>query len=350
MERAIREARHHLHVMFYIWNNDATGQRFRDLLVERARDGVSVRLLCDAMGSPAVRGRMMDSLRASGGRVEEFHPTHLLSRRPRLNFRNHRKILVADDSVGFVGGINIGDEYTGRWHDTAVELRGPVVDQLQEVFFDDWYYVTGEEFAGREYLGRWHEPMPPAVADDVTDATCGIVASGPHTEHNIIHDALFIAITQAQQRIYIATPYFVPERSILTALRTAVFRGVDVQIIVPAESDSRLVQWASRSYYPQLLAAGIRVFEYAPGVMHAKTAVLDDDASVVGSANMDTRSFKLNFEINCFVRSRPFCRRLADLFERDRQQSREVTAADLESRGKAALLVESLAHLLSPLL
>ena len=353
IERAIRNAKQNIHIAFYIWNNDATGREWRDLLIEKARDGVHVRLLLDGLGSRfARRHRLMRPLVDAGGEVAYFLPMTLWSTRPTINFRNHRKIVVVDGCTGFLGGMNIGDEYKSDWHDLAVQLEGPAVDQLQETFVEDWYFATGKEVVTPQIFCQWQTPEGlaklPAVDDD--QAVCSILASGPHTPHNFTHDAMFLCLTQARHRVYITTPYLIPEESTMTALRTAVYRGVDVRLLVPANSDAWIVQWAGRSYYPDLLAAGIRLYEYQPGILHSKSVLIDDDLSIVGSANIDVRSFKLNFEAGCLARSKPLARHLLDLFSRDLKQSREVTEEDLTRRSYFRQLGDAAAHLLSPLM
>lgn len=348
VEKMIRDATDHVHVLFYIWEADDTGRRFRDLLIDKARGGVEVRVLLDAVGSQGASGRFMDPLRAAGGEVVAFMPPVVFRRSLELNFRNHRKLVLVDGRRAIIGGLNIGDEYLHGWHDSALQLEGPVVDQLQEVFTDDWHFAKGKEFELAEHFGRWAKFDEEGTG--YAPAVCGVVASGPHTELNMMHEAFFMAINAATQRIWLTTPYFIPDLTILAALRTAVFRGVDVRLLVPEQSDNRLVKMASRSYYPELLRSGVRIFEYADGILHAKTAVLDDDMSIVGSANVDIRSFRLNFELNCIVKNVALARRLAELFEQDMGHSREVTCESLERSSYVSRLCEAAAHLMSPLL
>ncbi len=346
MERAIEGAEHHVHALFYIWKNDRTGRRFRDLLIAKAKKGVEVRVLCDAWGSPALATRFSRPLRRAGARVARFLPPQLFSL-PRMNFRNHRKILAVDGKVGVISGFNIAEEYRTRWRDMGLIIRGPAVDQLQEVFADDWYYATNEDLADPSYFGCWDE----CAEDNPDGAACAVVASGPDDRYSLIHDALFIAINQTIERLYITTPYFIPSRAIGAALRAAAFRGVDVRIMVPGQaSDVPVVRFASRSYYPELLDVGARIFEYQPAMLHAKTLVLDRKLALIGSANLDSRSFRLNFEASCFVGGEEINRRLADTFERDLERCSEVRLDDLERRPWPAKLAEATAHLLSPLL
>jgi cardiolipin synthase A/B len=346
MERVIESATHHVHALFYIWKNDKTGRRFRDLLIDKAKAGVQVRVLVDAFGSPVMATQFARRLRKAGGRVARFLPPDLLSL-PRMNFRNHRKILSVDGKVGIIGGFNIADEYRMRWRDMGLCIRGPAVDQLQEVFADDWYFATNEDLADPSYFGRWDGPCE----DHDQHAACAVVASGPDERYGLIHDALFIAINKTEQRLYVATPYFIPSRAIAAALRAAAFRGVDVRIMLPGNrNDVPVVRFASRSYYPELLDVGVRIFEYQPSMLHSKTMVFDDKLAMIGSANLDSRSFRLNFEASCFVGGEDINRKLAQIFDRDAEKCHEVRLADLEGRAWPAKLAEATANLLSPLL
>jgi cardiolipin synthase len=347
LEEMIRSARHHVHCLFYIWNRDRTGERFRDLLAAKARAGVKVRVLLDAMGSGGASGRFMDPLRAAGGEVAVFMPTRFLRRSLSLNFRNHRKIVVVDGGVGYTGGLNIGDEYLGGWRDMGLRLTGPAVSQLQEVFLDDWYFATGGNCADAAYFEGAVAPAPDAPG---LPATCSVIAGGPDTRDNPTLDTFFMGITMSRERIWITTPYLAPGPDVLTALRTAAYRGVDVRLLVPRRSDSRLVQLAGRSFYPTLLRAGVRVYEYLPAVLHGKTWVFDSQYLAIGSANLDNRSFKLNFEITCVLRSPEATAQMAALFEQDLAQSEEISLASFEKRSTWSQLKESAANLLGPLL
>ncbi len=346
MERAIESATHHVHALFYIWKNDKTGRRFRDLLIDKAKAGVEVRVLVDAFGSPVMATRFSRALRKAGARVARFLPPGLFSL-PRINFRNHRKILAVDGKVGIIGGFNIADEYRMRWRDMGLCIRGPAVDQLQEVFADDWYFATNEDLADPSYFGCWDGPD----LNHDTHASCAVVASGPDERYGLIHDALFIAINKTERRLFVTTPYFIPSRAIAAALRAAAFRGVDVRIMLPGNaSDVPLVRFASRSYYPELLDVGVRILEYQPTMLHSKTLVFDDKLVLIGSANLDSRSFRLNFEASCFVGGEATNRSLAQTFERDTEKCHEVRLADLEGRAWPLKLAEATANLLSPLL
>lgn len=355
MEEAIRSAKQHIHLMFYIWRADSTGARFRDLLIEKAREGVEVRVLLDGVGGKEAAGRFMDPLRAAGGQVAVFMAPRILKFRLDLNFRNHRKILVTDSATAIVGGFNIGDEYGAAWCDIGVRIRGPAVDQLQDVFADDWHFTTGDDFIHTGYFGGWREhggatQEASASKPSISPAVCSIVASGPHTTFNITHESLFMALCHAEGRIWIATPYFIPNQAIETALRTAVFRGVDVRVLIPARGDHRIVDLASRSYQPELLRSGARIFHHHGGFLHTKTIVIDDDLSIVGSANVDIRSFRLNFEVNCYVKCPVLANDLALLYKHYLRESRELTIAQIEQTPRPIRLAQAVAHLFSPLL
>ena len=344
IERIIEGASHHLHLLFYTWEPDSVGQRFRELLVKKARAGVQVRLLCDAVGSSALKESFMEPLQHAGGKVAFFGRTRLTRRSLTVNFRNHRKMALADGRVAYMGGLNIGEAYTRDWKDLGLLLKGPVVAHLQEVFADDWYFCTRENLAEPDYVPDEVE------AEEAGRTVCRIIAGGPDSTYNATHDAFFIAITQARQRIFISTPYLAPGQAIQAALRTAAYRGVDVRLLVPRRSDVRLAQLAGRSYYPSLLAGGIRIFEYLPAVLHGKQWIFDDDLSVAGSANLDNRSFKLNFEASCFILGRDVNERLASIFLEDLEQSEEVTRRDLAKVSRWQQLKEAAMNLFSPLL
>lgn len=356
MLAAIAAATDHVHFQFYIYEDDATGRRFRDALVERARAGVEVRVLVDGVGGAPVLRRnraFFRPLLEAGGHVQAFLPLRLGLRRLALNFRNHRKILVIDGRVAFTGGLNIGDEYTGDWHDLALHLEGPVIDQLQEVFAEDWRFAADYNVARPRYFGRFGElgPKPearPAVPGH--PARCRVVASGPDRTESSTFQIYFYGCTTARKRIWIVTPYFIPDQAMLVALSAAARRGVDVRILVPQKSDVPLVQMACRSYYEELLQGQVRIFEYQPAILHAKMLLFDDDWAMVGSANVDIRSFRLNFEASCFMEGPEINAALADLFERDLRQAVEVRLSDVRAQSRWTRIRHAAAHLFSPLL
>jgi len=345
---AIAAARHHVHLEYYIWEPDRIGTRLRDQLVERARAGVAVRLLVDGTGSSRLGRGFMRPLRDAGVAVAWFNPVSLRwIRTRRVDFRTHRKIVVCDGTVGFTGGMNVTESHSAEfspayWRDTHLRIEGAAVLPMQRLFIEDWYFATEQLPAATAELF----PPPTAAGPRVVQ----IVASGPDHDHRTIHRTFFTAITRARERLWLTTPYFVPDESTLTALATAALRGVDVRLLIPERGDSRLVDLAARSYVPDLLASGARVYEYLPRFVHAKTFVVDDDVAIVGTANLDNRSFQLNFELAALIYDRELNGELAAAYEADLADSREIRAADLTRASLARRLGEASARLLSPLL
>lgn len=345
---AIEAATHHVHLEYYIFEPDQIGTRLRDLLVKKARAGVAVRLLVDGTGSSRLGRRFLRPLREAGAQVAWFNPVSLRwIRTRRVDFRCHRKIVICDGTVGFTGGMNVADAHSAElsktyWRDTHLRLDGAVVLTLQRIFVEDWFFATEQVCPETADLF----PLGNGVGRHVVQ----VVASGPDHDYLTIHSTYFTAITRAVSRLWLTTPYFVPDEAIVTALCTAALRGVDVRLLVPRRGDSRLIDLAARSYLPELLASGVKVYEYMPRFVHAKTIVVDDDLAVVGTANLDNRSFRLDFELSALVYDRPFTGRLAAAFEADLTESRAIDAA---SRAKVSLfrrLGEAGARLLSPLL
>jgi cardiolipin synthase len=351
IERAIDAAQEHVHLEYYIFDGDEIGTRIRDALIRARKRNVEVRLLLDGIGSVSLANAFLRPLEAAGGQVAFFNPVSGF--RPRMaNFRTHRKIVVCDGRVGFTGGMNITREHSSRciekkaWRDTHMRFEGPAVAALQRVFLPDWYFASGipeDETAARFF--------PKSDLPTDKDATLlQVVSSGPDKDIYAVHQFLFGAIAQAQERVWLTTPYFVPDEPTLAALIGAGLRKVDVRILVPARSDNRLADMAARSYFPELARAGVKISEYTPHMLHAKTMVIDRDLGIIGTANFDNRSFRLNFEVIAAA----FCRRtndqLAEAFERDLQHSTQVRVRDIREKALIERFGESCARLLSPLL
>ena len=347
MEKAILAAEHHVFMMSYIFRDDDAGLRFRDLLAKKAGQGVEIKLLVDGVGGKELGARFLKPLLDSGAKFATFMPVFRLRPSWRPNLRNHRKILVVDGQVGFAGGLNIGDEYQGRrsrfapWRDTHLRIEGPSAIRLQEVFAEDWLFAADEDLADREHFVK-----VPRCGEHLVQ----VVDSGPDHEHETIHAVFFTAVTEADRRVYITTPYFVPDTAMLLALKSAAWRGVDVRILVPGKSDLRLVQWAGRSYYKELLQAGVRLYEHRPGMLHAKTMVIDGVWSTIGSANMDRRSFRLNFEVNVLISGGKFAEKMEGIFKDDIEGAHEVTLEALADKKLGPRLVEAISRILSPVL
>ena len=344
---AIDLAEHHVHVLYYIFEPDQTGTALRDALVRAAKRGCEVRLLVDAVGSSRLSRSFLAPLLEAGGQFAFFNRLSLRRRSRLLNFRNHRKIVVCDGRVGFVGGINVHDEDNDgvrrdAWRDTHLAVEGPCVAGLQLVFLEDWHYTRGQAPQGERYL--------PVFPEELTGEPVQILDSGPDTDFETIKIAYFAAINAAKRRVWISTAYFVPDESMLLALKSASLRGVDVRLLVSKKSDSRIVMAAARSYFDELIKAGVHVLEYQPRMLHAKTMVVDDWFSAVGTANMDNRSFRLNFEVTALVFGRRVNDSLASLFKLDSREARAVGAGERARLGVGPKLFEGVARVLSPLL
>ena len=348
LEAALHEARRSVWVEYYLIRNDATGKAFLDLLAARARDGLDVRLLYDAIGSMRLDRERLGAIRAAGGHAEPFLPLNPFRRRWAVHLRNHRKLVVLDGERGFSGSMNVGDEYSGRarrrglahFRDSHLAVEGPAVGDLSLIFAEDWNLATGERIAPRV------SPIPLAGGD----AEVAVIPSGPDQAYNATGMAYFAGIASARSRCWLTTPYFVPDGATVRALEAAALRGVDVRLLLPEVPDVRVVGPAARSFYPALLRAGLRIYEYQPSMLHAKTMVVDGRLSLVGSGNVDFRSFRLNFELGALVESENFARVLEGRFEEDLRESREVREVELAARSLAARLAEGTARLLAPLL
>jgi len=340
---AIRGARDHIHLEYFILNNDELGRAVIHALAEKAREGVEVRLLFDAMGTRAGGGsrKAFSELTDAGGKIGVFFPSVY-----RVNYRNHRKIAVVDGVTGFIGGFNIGDDYLGKgplgpWRDTAFQVTGKAVQLLQLRFFLDWHYVTDE------YPGLAPRYFPDPGTPGTTPIQ--IVSGGPDTRWNAIKEGYIKLINSARESVSIQTPYFIPDESVTDALRLAALSGVDVRIMIPCKPDHPFVYWATLSFVGDLLDAGVRAYTYDAGFLHAKTIVVDGKAGSVGSANWDVRSFRLNFEANAFFYDAAVGAELARRFEEDLDVCTEITPERYRARSRWIRIKESISRLFSPL-
>lgn len=345
----IENATNHIHIQYYIFRLDELGTRIADALTAKAKEGVKVRLLYDDMGSRSLSKRHFKELIEAGGEVETFFPSILPIINPRLNYRNHRKIVVIDGEVGYLGGFNVGDEYIGLsrkfgyWRDTHLRLEGSALHPLQTRFIRDWNQASGRNDI--EY-DEFFFPIKPEKGN----TSMQIVSSGPDEEWEQIKDGYLKLINLAREYIYIQTPYFIPDASFYDAIRIAALSGIDVRIMIPNKPDHPFVYWATYSYIGQMLRAGARVFIYDNGFLHTKMIVIDNKASTVGTANIDVRSFKLNFEVNAFIYDEKVSTDLAELFHRDMKLSTELTYEMYMDRTRMIKTKESIARLLAPIL
>lgn len=342
----IGKARSHIHFEFYTIRDDAIGMKFQEALIRKAKEGVEVRVIYDGVGSYSLSKAYIDQLKQAGIAVQPFLKPLIAFFERRLNYRNHRKIVVVDGLVGFVGGINIGNEYVGRdpklgfWRDTHLMLHGDAVYDLQRTFLTDWFFVSGESMEGRVNYPTHEEEHTSLVQ---------VISSGPDARWDAIQEMYFAGLIAAKKRIWIATPYFIPDPSIIMALKSAAISGIDVRVILPYKADSRIVQYASRSYLKELLQAGVRFYLYRKGFMHAKIIIVDEIMATVGTANVDMRSFFSNFELNAVMFDHKVIARLESDFEMDLKECMEVKLNEFEMRSRSEKRKERIARLLSPL-
>ncbi|OSA89842.1 UNVERIFIED_ORG: cardiolipin synthase [Clostridium botulinum] len=345
----IKNAKEYIHIEYYIFRNDCLGKEIIAELTKKAASGVEVRLLADSMGSYTLTKGALKNYLKSGGKFAIFFPGILPHINTRINYRNHRKIVVIDGEYGYVGGFNVGKEYINRdpkvgfWRDTHVRIKGGAVNDLNERFLLDWCYASEEVISDyNKYLSDKNE-----AAGDVG---IQIVTSGPDHEEEYIRNAYIKLINNAKNNLYLETPYLVPDLPILEALKISALSGVDVRVIIPGNPDHFFMQWAASSYIGELLNAGIKIYYYKNGFIHAKAMVADSTVVSIGTANMDIRSFKLNFEVNAFIFDDRVAIDYEKQFMKDIEFSEEITIESHANRSTSIKIKESLARLVSPIL
>ena len=343
---AIERAEDHIHLEYFIIKDDRVGNELKELLIKKVRQGVSVRVIIDDVGSMALGKKYINSLTSEGIEVYSFFKVAFPIFSRDLNYRNHRKIVVIDGIIGFVGGLNIGDEYIGNsskfefWRDTHLEIKGEAVYALQTIFLNDWNYVSKQVVQGAGYYPHVETHYSSMVQ---------IAASGPDSEWKCILQAFYKMIANATEKIWITTPYLVPEESILMGLKTAALSGIDVRIIIPSQPDHFFVYWASQDNIQQLLEAGVKIYRYKTGFIHSKIMIIDQSVATVGTANLDIRSMEINFEVNAFLYDEDVISRLDEDFIKDLEES---ISYDLEAFKKRAIyrkILEAAGRLVSPL-
>lgn len=342
----IENAKSHIHLEYYIIEDDKLGNKFKELLIKKAKEGVKVRVIYDDLGSWGLPNKFINELKQFGVEIEAFLPVKFPYFTNKINYRNHRKIVVIDGIIGHVGGMNIADRYVeggielGMWKDMQLRIKGEAVNSLQIIFLTDWYFVTRHVLNDDKYF-------PENCLEE--KRLVQITASGPDSDWASIMQAYFAAITTAEDHIYIASPYFIPNESILTALKTAALAGIDVRIMLPHRSDSHVVFRSTLSFVGELLLAGVKVYFYDKGFNHAKMMLVDSIFSSVGTANMDIRSFDQNFEVNALIYDSEIARHLETRFLEDLKDCIYYSLDEWENRHWLNNMKESLARLLSPL-
>lgn len=349
---ALEAAKSHIHLEYYIYENDETGNSIADMLIEKARQGVEVRFMYDDFGSHNLGRRFIKRLEENGIETAPFYKIKWYALINRLNYRNHRKIIVIDGVKSFIGGINISNKYRNDtqaknvlyWRDTHLMIDGPATFYLQYLFLCDWNFSAKNKLQfGPDYFPKYPKE------DKIRDELVQIVPSGPDSKLPVIFYSLLQAIGAAKKQVLITSPYFIPGESLMDALIIAAKSGIEIKLLVPGPSDSVIVNSAARSYYKELLRQGVRIFEYKKGFVHSKVMIIDDSLAVVGSANMDYRSFDLNFEVNAMLYSKTIVKQLQEAFDNDLKHSIEINSMDWINRPKYIHLYEKLMGLFAPI-
>lgn len=349
----LESANHHIHMEYYIYEPDQIGLKVAEVLKRKAREGVVVRFIYDDFGSRKIRRKLVAELRSAGVHAMPFYKIKLIAFANRINYRNHRKIIVVDGKEAFVGGINISDHYINYkgddepeyWRDMHLYMAGPVVYHLQYLFMGDW------NFCANDILGPTKEYFPdPSDNFHPQDRHMQIAASGPDSDSPTILYSILQAIMLAKSEILITTPYFIPGESLMDLLVISAKSGVSIHLLIPAEGDSLLVNAAAQSYYQELLEAGVHIHRYTKGFIHSKTIVVDGEIVMIGTANMDIRSFDLNFEVNAIIYDEEDGQQMRQIFHEDVRHSEEIDLHQWKNRPSYILLMERLARLVSPLL
>ncbi len=347
--QTIRNAKHHIHIEYYIYEYDDIGTQIIDLLIQKATEGVEVRFIYDDFGSPSIKMGTEKKLKEAGGSVFPFHKVRFYLLANRINYRNHRKIVVIDGQTAFIGGINVSDKYINNgkkklfWRDTHIRIDGPAVYYLQYLFITDWNFCCPDTL---KISDLYFAPPAPVTQGSFVQ----IAASGPDSYLPTVLYSILQAIYLAKKEILITTPYFIPGDSILDALCIAAMSGLSVKLLTPGISDSKVVNAASKSYYNKLLEAGVEVYLYQKGFIHAKTMVTDSTLIMIGTANMDYRSFELNFEVNALIYDSTIAKQMRTTFFEDLKDATQINKDEWLSRPWYQQLPEKVARLFSPVL
>ncbi len=342
----IERAEKHIHVEFYIIENDEVGRKLLNLLSRKAKDGVRVRVIYDFFGGWTLPQKTIQKLKEDGVYIQPFLPVHNVFGFSKVNYRNHRKIVIIDGKIGYTGGLNVAERYRrgnslGLWRDTFIRVSGSAVHGLQMLFLNDWNFVD------KKYI---EDPKYYPDINNTGNAYMQTVMSGPDTDWQNIMQGVVMAISNAEKYVYIHTPYYLPPESLMTAIETAALSNIDVRIMIPERNDNRLVAAASRSYMQRLLNVGVKVYYYKHNFLHSKAIVVDDFISIVGTANMDTRSYEQNFEVAAFLYHTQTAVTLKESFENDMNYCRELNVNLWKHRSHFVKIKESIARLFSPLL
>ena len=344
----IEEAEKFIHMQYYIFKRDNLGKKILNALAKKAEEGLDVKLLVDGMGGRFLSKGFLKKYRDAGVKIAIFLPAFVPFISIRINYRNHRKICIIDGKEAYLGGFNVGDEYLGlskkfgNWRDTHLKISGSSVSALEWRFILDWRFATKDD------LGSHYTYLPEETGDN--NVGIQIVSSGPDSKWPGIKDGYMKMVTNARNKLYIETPYFIPDDSMFESLRIAGLSGVDVRVMIPNKPDHIFVYWAGLSYIGELLQSGVKFYTYEKGFNHSKLFIMDDFVSSVGTANLDIRSFKLNFEVNAFIYDEAINTKLTERFINDLKDCKEITIGEYEKRSNIVKIKESISRLLSPIL
>ncbi|TYC10796.1 cardiolipin synthase [Bizionia gelidisalsuginis] len=350
--KSLEAAKDHIHIEYYIFVDDKIGNAIGDILIRKAQEGVTVRFIYDDFGSHSIRKLFIEKLKQAGVEAVPFYKINFIQLANRINYRNHRKIIVVDGSVGFVGGINVSDKYINSdssalfWRDTHLKITGKAVLNLQYIFLTDWNFCAEQNIAFSFRFFPLEDTIETVYGNQLTQ----IIASGPSSDYPNIMYTLIQAIGLAKEEILLTTPYFIPEKSYLDAIKIAALSGIKIKILVPSVSDSFIINATCNSYYQELLEAGVAIYKYNKGFVHAKTMVCDNYVSFVGTANLDNRSFDLNFEVNAIVYDTKIAQELKHNFYKDLETADKIKIEEWNKRPLYVTLYERILSLFSSLM
>ncbi len=352
LKKDLLEAKESINIEYYIFHDDSIGKEIMNILCQKAREGVDVKLIYDSIGSRKAPRRFFNKLKKYGGKVAEFFPpfAHIRLMNLKLNYRNHRKIVVIDGKIGYTGGINIRNDHLGLdkklkpWRDTHLRIEGAGVYGLQNIFLNDWRYSKNEKLSAKDYIEKGYFPSPELKGD----TTIQVLSSGPHAEVQKIKEAYIKLIATAEKRIWFQTPYFIPDDSFLSALRIALKSGVDVRIMVPKVPDKKTVYQVTQSYLKEMAEEGAKIYLYE-GFLHSKTVIIDDNKLSIGTCNLDNRSFGLNFENTVIMYSTKLNKSYVETYNKDIASSCEVGIEYFKKKRWLTKLLQAVFRLLAPL-
>ncbi len=344
----IRKAKKHIHIEFYIYEDDSIGNQLKDLLIQKANEGVEVRFIYDDFGSKSIRKTIARELQQNGVQAFPFHKIRLIYLANRMNYRNHRKIVIIDGKTSFIGGINVCDKYINKapndlyWRDTHLMIKGYSSFTLQRVFLSDWNFCSDENLTVNS------DYFPFEEIEETQNYYAQIVSSGPDSDLPNILYSIIQAVNSAQKEVLLTTPYYIPDTSLQEALIIASLSGIDIKLLVPKNGDSKIVNIATQSFFDDLLKAGVKIYLYEKGFIHAKTFVVDGKLASVGTANLDMRSFDLNFEVSALIYDKQIAKEVRDSFYTDLQDSIQVNPERWKNRHKINQISEKIVRLISP--